>query len=85
MVRPCTLSRPARGRRRETDPFWCTPATDAPFDATGAQAAHSFAGMSPWGEWRTFSDPYSGRPYYSNTVTGQSSWVWPPTAAEGTH
>ena len=35
---------------------------------------------APLGEWETIADPQSGRPYYVNRVTGQTSWSPPPTA-----
>ena len=31
--------------------------------------------------WRTVHDPATNAYYYYNTISGQSSWTWPPTSA----
>lgn len=32
--------------------------------------------------WATYTDKASGRKYYANKATGQTSWVWPPPDEE---
>ena len=31
-----------------------------------------------YANWASASDPSSGKTYYYDTVTGETSWTWPP-------